>query len=119
MNNSFIAIENVSLELEPSLDNTVHFRQRESELIAIIETINKIAESKEWKVLNDKIFNGVVEGLKRERESEIEKQPLNGPKIHNLNGQIKWARKYTNFTTLADIYKQELINVRKQLNGKD
>ncbi len=117
MNNSFIAIENVSLELESPVDNTVHFRQQESELVAIIEAINKVAESQEWKLLQDKVFNGVVESLKKEREVQVERQPLNGPLIHNLNGQIKWAKKYSDLSSLASIYKQQLINIRKQLNG--
>lgn len=118
MNNSFIAMENVTLEMEETVDNTVHFRQRESELRAIIEAINKIAETEEWKVLKEKIFDGVLINLERRLQTEIKKKPLNGPMIHSLNGQIEWAEKYTNFITLANIYKQELINVRKQLNGK-
>lgn len=118
MNNSFIAMENVSLELETPIDNTVHFRQKEAELIKIIEAITKVASSQEWKLLEDKIFNGVTEGLKRRRDVEVEKKPLNGPMIHSLNGQLEWAKKFTNFITLADIYKQELINVRKQLNAE-
>lgn len=117
MNNSFIAIENVSLELETPVDNTVHFRQRESELLAIIEAFNKVAESSEWKLLKEKIFDGVVENLKRRRDTEVEKKPLNGPMIHSLNGQLEWAKKYSDLLSLAYIYKQELINIRKQLNG--
>lgn len=110
-------MQNVSLELDTQVDNTVHFRERESELIKIIEALNRVAESPEWQLLNDKIFGGVVDSLKREREVQVEKQPLNGPLIHNLNGQIKWAKKYLDLSSFANIYKQELINVRKQLNA--
>jgi len=117
MNNSFISIENIALELETPVDNTVHFRKKEAELIKIIEALSKVIESKDWQFLQDTVFNGVVENLKREREFEVDKQPLNGPKIHNLNGQIKWAKKYLDLSSLALIYKQELVNVRKQLNG--
>lgn len=116
MNNSFIAIENVSLELEETVDNTAIFRQKEADLLAIIKAIQTIAESQEWLVLKEKIFDGVVESIKKQREIEIEKKPLNGPMIHSLNGQLVWAKKYSNFETLADIYKQELTNIRKQLS---
>jgi len=117
MNNSFI-VEN-SLELETPVDNTERFRQKESELITIIEAINKVAESYEWQILKEKIFDGVVENLKKQRDTEVEKKPLNGPLIHSLNGQLAWAKKYSDFAKLADIYKLELANVRKQLYGKD
>lgn len=117
MNNAFIAIENVSLELEESVDNTVIFRQKETELMAIIDALNKVAESKEWAVLKEKVFNGIEESLNNALMIEVKKQPLNGPKIHNINGQIQWAHKYSDLSGLAFIYKQELINVRNQLNA--
>lgn len=117
MNNSFLAIENVSLEIEEQKDITPQLNQRESELIARIEAFNKVAGSLEWKLLQEKIFDGVVENLKKERDIEVEKKPLNGPKIHDLNGQLRWAKKYSNLLSLASIYKQELVNIRKQLNG--
>lgn len=117
MNNSFIAIQNVSLELDKPVDNTVLFRQKETELIAIIEAINKVVENSDWQLLEDKIFSGVVASLESRLKTEIKKKPLNGPMIHSLNGQIEWAEKYTNLSKLADIYKLELINVRNKLNG--
>lgn len=117
MNNSFIAIENVSLELETPVDNTVVFRQKESELVAIIEALQKVSESPEWLLLKDKIFDGVVQNLKNRRDTEVEKKPLNGPVIHSLNGQLEWAKKYSDLSSLVSIYKQELINVRNRLNG--
>lgn len=121
MNNSFIAqnsleIEHVSLELETAVD-VAEFRKKETELIQIIEAIKVIAESHEWKLLKTKIFDGVVEGLKKQRDFEVEKKPLNGPVIHSLNGQLAWAKKYSDFSKLADIYKLELENVRKVLNA--
>lgn len=116
MNNSFL-IENVSLDLEETIDNTVMFREKETELVRIIEAITKITESVEWQLLKEKVFDGVVESLKKRRDAEVEKKPLNGPMIHSLNGQLEWAKRYSNFDSLALIYKQELSNIRKKLNA--
>lgn len=116
MNNSLI-IESVSLELEQPADKTELLRQKETELIQIIEALSKVIESREWAVLKDKIFDGVVESLERRLKTEIKKKPLNGPLIHSLNGQIEWAEKYSNLESLAHIYKQELTNVRNQFNA--
>lgn len=110
MNNS--SIQNTLEEVK--VDNTERLRARENDLIKIIEAITKIAESEEWKVLKEKIFDGVVDNLKRQRDAEVEKKPLNGPMIHSINGQLAWAKKYADFIKLADIYKLELINTRKQ-----
>jgi len=119
MNNSFIAIENVSLELDDVVDNTAQLRQKETDIIAIIEAINRLMENKDWLILKEKIFDGVVENLLRLRNTEVEKKPLNGPVIHSLNGQLSWAKKYSNLDSLAIIYKQDLTKIRKLLYGKD
>lgn len=115
MNNSFIAIE--SIALETPVDNTVRFRERESELIAIIEAFETVGVSSEWKVLKEKVWDGVVVSLLKQRDTEVEKKPLNGPLIHSINGQLAWAKKYLNITDLASIYKTELTNVRSKLNA--
>jgi len=117
MNNSFIAIENVKLDLETPVDNTVQYRERETDLMAIVDAFEEIGKSRAWSVLKDKIFDGVLISLERRLKTEIKKKPLNGPLIHSLNGQIEWAEKYTNFDTLASIYKLELSNIRKKLNA--
>lgn len=116
MNNSLI-IEQVSLELDQPLDNTELFRQKETELIQIIEAITKVAESREWAILKEKLFDGVVENLKKQRDQEVEKKPLNGPMIHSINGQLAWAKKFLDLASLASIYKLELQNTRNKLNA--
>ena len=112
MNNSLLEID-----FEVPIEDKAKLRFRETELIKIVEAITKVGESQEWAILKEKIFDGVVDSLRRERETEIEKQPLNGPKIHNLYGQIKWAKKYLDLLSLGIIYKQELVNIRKRINA--
>lgn len=116
MNNSFIAMESVSLNLEEPVD-AVRFREKEAELMAIIEALETVGQSAEWSVLKEKVWDGVVASLLRQRDVEVEKKPLNGPLIHSINGQLAWAKKYLNISDLANIYKLELTNIRKKLNA--
>lgn len=118
MNNSLLAQQNVDLELEQPVDLTIHLREKAVELERIVDAIEKVAVSREWEILKEKVFDGVVESLMKARNVEVEKKPLNGPMIHSLNGQLLWAKKYSNLDTLASIYKQELSGIRKQLDGK-
>ena len=80
MNNSFLAIQNVELEMEvkQEVDNKPILRARETELLKILEAIKNLSVNKDWLTLKELIFDGVVEVLKKEREREIEKQPING-----------------------------------------
>lgn len=118
MNNSLIAIENVSLAEDEKQDVFSALRVKETELVAIIDAIEQLSINPSWLVLKEKVFGGVVESLKKQRDSEVEKKPLNGPVIHSLNGQLAWAKKYSDILSLAHIYKLELQNVRKKTHGE-
>lgn len=118
MNNSFLAIQNIELEMEvkQEVDNKPVLRARETELLKILEAIKNLSVNKDWLTLKELVFDGVGEALKKQRDIEVERKPLNGPLIHSINGQIAWAKKYSNISNLASIYKLELDNVRKSLN---
>lgn len=118
MNNSFIAIENVSLNEDKKDINKPFLRAKETKLTAVIEAIVRLANNEDWLLLKEEVFDGVVESLKKQRDTEVEKKPLNGPVIHSLNGQLVWAKKYSDILTLAEIYKLELVNIRKVLNAR-
>ena len=115
MDNSFIALKNVSLTEDEKRDATPALRVKETELVAKIEALESISINPDWITLKIKVFDGVVESLKKQRDHEVEKKPLNGPVIHSLNGQLAWAKKYSDILGLASIYKLELQNVRKKL----
>lgn len=121
MNNSKIALGasiNGSLDIESiEIDENIlpRLREKEVELVKIIETIKKISQTEEWSTLKKLIFDSLVESLDRRMTMETNKQPLDVPVIYSLQGQLVWARKYTDFDKLADVYRTELTNVRQQI----
>lgn len=100
---------------EKVIDRTPWLRQREEELIKIIETVSRVKDSEDWKILSKYIFEGVVEVLERKLKEETSKSELNQSEIHRLNGQLVWARKYTDLNKVCEVYKLELTNTRNQL----
>lgn len=120
MNNSRITLENQPIALDSQVDRTPWLRNREGELVKIIEAIRMIEKSEEWETLKVHIFIGLVETLDRRLKQEAEKDELNMPEIHRLQGQLIWAKKYSDFHQLAEFFKVELIGIRNQLknNGK-
>lgn len=118
MNNSLIAEMNVSLDLEEKRDDTPILRAEEEKLIKIIQAIEAVASSPEWETLKELVFDGVVESLDRQKAAETNKQPINTDKIHSLNGQLAWAKRYSNFTTLGEAYRLRLREIKGKLNAK-
>lgn len=116
MNNSFIAFQ--SLELEEKVDITPNLRAEEEKLVRIIQAIEAIAVSPEWQILKDNVFDGVVESLERQKNVETSKQPINIDKVHSLNGQLAWAKKYSNFTSLGEVYRLRLREIKEKLNAR-
>lgn len=104
MNNAFV-------QEEPKIDRKPMLRQREQTLQETVEAIEAISQSNYWQVLKNNVFDGLVETLGRKLADEKEEI-----EIHRLQGQIAWARKFSNFKSLADAYRLELTNIRKQIN---
>lgn len=116
MNNSKIAEDN---EVEPpkEFDRTPWLRQREGELIKIIEALDGVKESDYWKTLSTYIFDGLVESLDKRINTEAQKNDPDKQELARLTGQMVWAKKFSDLSKLKDIYRVELTNVRKQLHG--
>lgn len=106
-------LEKTSLSLEEPVDRTEILREKESVLVRIIEALVKIEESAEWSTLKSLIFDNTVENLEKRLKNESEQLELKPSLIHQLQGQLIWARKYADLHKLADGHRLELANIRK------
>jgi hypothetical protein len=118
MNNSFLAIENLSLSVEEKTDNLPILREREGKIIKILDAIQGISGSKEWSTLKEEVFESLTENLERQISSEARKESPDTLKLNRLAGQLIWAEKYSSLEKLENIFRVELTNIRKQLYGK-
>lgn len=116
MNNSKIAIDNTLTE--EIRDITPYLRSREVDLTKIIEAISRVLGSDEWKLLKSHVFDGVTESLEKRLTTEAKKNEVNSPEIYRLQGQIVWAKKFSKLEELQEIYRLELIEIKKKLNAK-
>lgn len=107
---------NLGMEEEIVVDTTVFLRQRKTELVKIIEAINNLSKNDDWQVLKGLVFDGMVEKLEKTLQAEAKKIELNAPEIYRLNGQLTWAKRYSDLYKLAETYKAELNNITKKLN---
>ncbi len=108
MNNSKFVIDN-ALTDEPKVDYSPQLRQREQELVAIIEAIKHIKSSEYWKELQEKVFSKDLEKLTKRLRTERD-----NVEMFRLQGEVTWAEKYS-LETLETQYRNELINLRNQL----
>lgn len=114
MNNSHIAIDkvNLSLENEKTLKRET-LNAQEAELVRLIEAIDRLIQSEDWSTLKKLRFDKHLDSLERQLKSESEKTPLDSHVIYKLQGELKWARKWSDLSKLALDYRTELTNIRK------
>lgn len=111
MNNSKFVVDQVSLSREEAVDFKPLLRQRETELITIIEALEHISGSEYWIVLYEKVFNKDLSSLQTRLESE-----KNPTEIYRLQGEIKRA-KTLDLAKKLQAYRSDLQNVRNQINA--
>lgn len=112
MNNAIFMVDSEELVV----DTTVLLRQRQAELTKIIEAINSLAKQPEWQSLKELVFDGLVEKLEKSLQQEAKKTELLPAEIYRLQGQLLWAKRYSDLYKLAEAYKLELNNLTKKLN---
>ena len=118
MNNSKLAIDRVSLHSEEVTDNSEIFRKREGEIIKIIEAINGVNQSQDWSTLKTEIFESLVNSLEKQLRDEAKKEEPDPLVLNRVAGQLKWAEKYADLNKLANIFRDQLKEVRLKLYGK-
>lgn len=117
MNNSKLAIDSVPLVLDTPVDNTVHWRERESQLLRIISSLQEVQRSKHWSSLKIEVFDSLTESLKGRLTAEAKKESPDPNKLNRLAGELKWAERYSELTLLEQEFKLELANIKQQLYG--
>lgn len=114
MNNSKLTIEQFNLEnAEP--DRTPWLKDREAFLVRHVETLRRVAVSEDWSSLKKMLWDDVVQTLERQQKEEAEKNSPDPMTLTRINGQLVWARKYSDLNKLADFFMNELKSVRQQL----
>src|SRR3990167_807894 len=108
MNNSQIVIDNET-DVESSL------AQRQGELVRIVEALQRTADSRDWKILKELVFDGVLETLERQLKSEAQKAEVVTPELYRLQGQLVWARKYADLDKLAEFFKIQIEGIKSNL----
>lgn len=114
MNNSKIAIENTEEEVNPRV---LQLREEETHLVRIIEAIGRVEQNLDWQILQKELFNDVANTLEHRISVEAKAKEINVQGLYNLQGQLAWAKKFSDLGELSKTLKGQLANIKKQTNG--
>ena len=110
MNNSIVQ------KFEKKEDRRLSFLQeQQGELTRLVEAINAVEASEDWRKLKELLLDGIVEKLERQLNVEAKKDEVSLPKLYRLQGQIEWAKKYSNLKKISDEKRVEIESIKKQI----
>ena len=103
--------------IEEKEDSRLSFLQeKQGELAQFVEALNRVETSEDWQKLKKLFLDGIVEKLERQLRDEASKAEVSLPKIYRLQGQIEWARKYSDLKRISNEKRLEMENLKKQIN---
>lgn len=114
MNNS-----KITYELEEKEDKVSFLQKQQGELAQVIEAINRIEANEDWQKLKRLLLDGIVVNLEKQLLLETTKDEIDPPKIYRLQGQLVWAKKYSDLKKLSEAKRQQIENIKNQINEKN
>ena len=108
-------MNNSNLQLEEKEDSQSFLQEKQGELAKLIEAINRVEANEDWRKLKELFLNGIVEKLERQLRDEAKKDEVSLPKLYRLQGQIEWARKYSDLKKFSNEKRLEIENLKKQI----
>ena len=96
-------------------ENIVVLRERQTELIKIVESIDEVLRTKGWQTLKELEFDKRVSSIERQLLAEAKMDEVEPKKQYRLQGELIWARRYSDLKSYGEMLKKELESIKKKL----
>ncbi len=113
MNNSKIIRDN--FEEEKKEDRVSILQCQQGEFAKVVEAINRVESTDDWQELKKLVLDGIVVSLERQLKNEANKDDVNVPELYRLQGQLIWARKYSDLKQLSEFFRKQIDSIKLQL----
>jgi len=101
--------------MELSEDIKEQIRAKQVEIEKILEALEKLDKSKEWKTLQELLFKTSVEAIERQVKNEALAPKIDVDKLYRLQGEYAWARQYMDIPSFISSLKTQLQGIKQKL----
>lgn len=102
-------------EFETTEEQKVLLREKQTELIQIIESFEKLEKSKEWETVKELVFEKSLLSIERQIMNEALAKEINISKLYKLQGEWVWAKQYNDVNRFTESLKKQLADIKKRL----
>lgn len=101
------------IELTPEV--ATKLRERQGELIKIIEAFEGLEKNKDWQVIKELVFGRWLEAVERQMRNEVLSKEIDSDKLYKLQGEWASARQYSDPIGFAKTLAVQLQGIKNKL----
>ncbi len=95
------------------MDTSDKIRDRQNDLIKIIEAIDEVLKTKGWATLKELVWDGRVSSIERQLLSEAKGVEIKTENIYRLQGELNWTKRYADLKSYAQMCQKELEGIKE------
>lgn len=96
------------------MDEKTRLEERYAELVRMIESFEKLDQSKEWTTLKELVFDKEMASIEKQLYLASLDSPLDTALLYTLQGRLLQAKRF-NIYPYIETLKKELENINKKL----
>lgn len=98
-------------------DRAENLRERDSHLVRVIEAIDGVLATREWRTLKELVFEPAAASIEKRLADEAGKPEISTPSLYRLQGEKLWSSRYASLEKLRTKFHRELMSIRKITPG--
>lgn len=102
-------------KIELTEDIKVKLREKQTDIVKILTSLEGLEKTKDWKVLSELLFAPSLEAIERQMRSETLAPKIDIEKLYRLQGEWAWAKQYTDLPTFINALKKQLEGIKNKL----
>lgn len=102
-------------EIEITEEAKVLMREKQAELVKVIEAFAKLENSEEWGTLKELVFNNTVTSIERQILNKALASQIDVNELYKLQGEWVWAKQYADVSRFTENLKKQIENIKNKL----
>ena len=90
-------------------------REKQNELISIIEALTRLDTNPDWQTLKELVFDRALDSIERQIRNEALNQTIDTSKIYKLQGEWAWAKQNVDSNRFISTLKTQLEDIKSKL----
>lgn len=90
--------------------------ERRQIIIKITEALLGLDKTSEWQTLVDLVYKPALESIERKISLEAKKDEIDPKELYKLQGELAWAKRFTDLNHFVNLLKKELEGINNKIN---